>query len=161
MTDTVLRPSRWSEYILDRHEKQGQDGSLWREFPQVIPFSIIDGRIMDLARDFWDNPDSNLLCGYRRLEDILRERTGRTESSTKLFSRVFSGKDAILTWDIPDESERIGRANLFTGTYMAYRNPRAHQETPKSELLAEFLLLNQLYRLEWEAVEAKALSGSR
>ena len=38
---------------------------------------------------------------------------------------------------------------------MAFRNPRAHQETPKSELLVEFLLLNQLYRLEWEAVEVQ------
>jgi hypothetical protein len=37
---------------------------------------------------------------------------------------------------------------------MAYRNPRAHQEKPRSELLAEFLLLNQLFRLEAEAAEA-------
>jgi hypothetical protein len=156
-TGSVVRPSRWSEYILDHHQRLGRDGSLWREFPPVIPFAIVDGRIMDLACEFWDDPDGNLLRGYRRLEDVVRERTGLTESHTRLFSRAFNGKDAILTWDVPDESERTGRANLFAGTYMAYRNHRAHQEAPKSEMLAEFLLLNQLYRMEREAVKAKVL----
>jgi hypothetical protein len=85
----------------------------------------------------------------------VREKTGLAESSAKLFSRVFTGKDAVLTWDVPDEGERNGRINLFTGTYMAYRNPSAHREAPKSELLAEFLLLNQLYRLESEAVKTE------
>ena len=151
----AVRPSRWFEYILDRHEEQGRNGALWEEFPPVVPFSIIDSRIMDLARNFWDDPDSNLLRGYRRLEDLIRKRTDLTESSTKLFSRVFIGKDAVLTWTVADESERIGRANLFAGTFMAYRNPRAHQENPKTELLAEFLLLNHLYRLEREAVKAE------
>ena len=53
-----------------------------------------------------------------------------------------------------DKSERVGRANLFAAIYMAYRNPRAHQENPKAELLEEFLLLNHLYRLERAAVKA-------
>ena len=152
---SAVRPSRWFQYILDQHEEQGRNGTLWQEFPAVVPFSIIDCRIMDLARNFWDNPDSNLLRGYRRLEDLVRERTDLTESNTKLFSRVFTGKDAVLTWAVTDEGEKNGRANLFTATYMAYRNPRAHQENPKAELLAEFLLLNHLYRLEREAVKAE------
>lgn len=151
----AVRPSRWSEYILDRHEEQGRDGTLWQKFPPIIPFSIIDGRIMDLALNFWDDPDRSLLRGYRRFEDLVRKRTGMTESNTKLFSRVFAGKDAVLTWAATDEGERNGRANLFTGTYMAYRNPRAHQENPKTELLVEFLLLNHLYRLEREAVKVE------
>jgi hypothetical protein len=151
----AIRPSRWFEYILDHHVEQDRVGTLWQEFPPVIPFSIIDCRIVDLARNFWDDPDRNLLRGYRRLEDLVRERTGLAESNTKLFSRVFTGKDAVLTWQVADEAERNGRVNLFTGTYMAYRNPRAHQETPKSELLAEFLLLNQLFRLEREAVRVE------
>jgi uncharacterized protein Ymh len=154
-TAHAVRPGRWFEYILDRHEEQGRNGTLWQEFPPVVPFSIIDHRIMDLARNFWEDPDSNLLRGYRRLEDLVRERTDLNESSTKLFSRVFIGKDAVLTWTVADESERIGRANLFVGTFMAYRNPRAHQENPKTELLAEFLLLNHLYQLEREAVNAE------
>lgn len=153
-TAAAIRPSRWFQYILDQHRDQDRDSVIWREYPPVIPFSIIDVRIMDLARTFWEDADNALSRAYRRLEDIVRKRTGLTESSTKLFSRAFSGKDATLTWIVSDESERNGRTILFTGTYMAYRNPRAHQEIPKSELLAEFLLLNQLYRLESEAVAA-------
>jgi len=156
----AIRPSRWPQYIMDRHEEQGRKGTLWQEFPPVVPFSIIDSRIMDLARNLWDDPDRNLLRGYRRLEDLVRERTGLTESNTKLFSRVFAGKDAILTWAVTNESEKNGRANLFAGTYMAYRNPRAHQENPTAELLAEFLLLNHLYRLEREAVKAEPRAAS-
>jgi hypothetical protein len=156
-TGKALRPSRWPEYVLDRHRKQSADGTLWQEFPPLIPFSIIDGRIMDLAIKFWNDPDSNLMRGYRRLEDIIRERTGLTESNTKLFSRVFTGKDAALTWTVQDESEKNGRYNLFTGAYMAYRNPRAHREVPRSELLSEFLLLNHLYKLEREAVQVDSV----
>ena len=110
-TAKALRPSRWFEYILDRHQEQSRNGTLWQEFPPVIPFSIIDGRIMDLALKFWDDPDGNLLRGYRRLEDLVRTRTRLVGSSTKLFSRVFTGKDAVLTWAVADDSERIGRSN--------------------------------------------------
>jgi hypothetical protein len=157
-TGKAVTPSRWYDYIRDHHREQGGNGALWREFPPVIPFSIIDSRIVDLARSFWNDPDGNLLSGYRRLEDLVRTRTRIVESSAKLFSRVFTGKDALLTWDVSEESEKIGRVNLFTGTYMAYRNPRAHREKPKSELLAEFLLLNQLYLLEREAVNVESPS---
>lgn len=157
----AVQPSQWPKYILDRHREQGRNGTLWREFPPLIPFSIIDPRIMDLAINFWDDPDSNLMRGYRLLEGIFRERTGFTEGTTKLFSRVFTGKDAALTWVMLDESERNGRYNLFTGAYMAYRNPRAHQEVPKSELLSEFLLLNHLFQLEQEAVRVDLADVNR
>jgi hypothetical protein len=63
----------------------------------------------------------------------------------------------MLTWPVNDDGEKNGRANLFTGTFMAYRNPRAHREHSSEELLAEFLLLNQLYRLEFEAVAVSAV----
>lgn len=155
-----IRPSRWPEYILDQHRKQANDGTLWREFSSVIPFSIVDRRLVDLAIKFWDDADSNLSRGYRRLEDIVRARTGLIESSTKLFSRAFGGKDPVLTWTTSDEGERTGRLNLFTGAYMAYRNPRAHQENPQSELLAEFLILNQLFRLEGEAIEVSKTAAA-
>jgi len=44
--------------------------------------------------------------------------------------------------------------NLFTGAFGAHRNPRAHKEltSQNEELLAEFLLLNHLYRLERDTV---------
>lgn len=150
----VVRPSRWPQYILDHHAEQGRNGALWSQFPPVMPFSIIDCRIVDLALTFWKDCDKSLSLGYRRLEGLVRERAGISESGTKLFSRAFIGKEAILTWPLSDEGEKMGRANLFTGTYMAYRNPRAHQEAPESELLAEFLLFNQLFLLEREAIRA-------
>lgn len=147
------RPSRWSDYILERDHERARDGSLWHDLPPVMPFSIIDGRIMDLARDFWSDSDGRLIKGYRRLEDMVRKRTGLSENGAKLFSQAFQNDDAPLTWNVKDKAERQGRANLFGATYMAYRNPRAHNENPATELLAEFLLLNQLFRLEAEAVE--------
>jgi hypothetical protein len=55
------------------------------------------------------------------------------------------------------EGEKSGRAMLFSGTYMAYRNRRAHREIKDSHFaaqLSEFLLVNHLFRLETESVEA-------
>ncbi|HEY5107262.1 MAG TPA: TIGR02391 family protein [Caulobacteraceae bacterium] len=153
-TGRAVRPSRWYDYVRRGHEKQADERSLWIQLPPVIPYSIIDPRIMDLALAFWTDPDAKLLKGYRRLEDQVRGRTGFEDSSAKLFSRAFTGRDAPLTWLVKDDAERSGRASLFTGAFMAYRNPRAHREGVQAELLAEFLLLNQLYRLEAESIDA-------
>jgi hypothetical protein len=91
---------------------------------------------------------------------IFHAATLLARASSIFRSRAFAGKDALLTWPVLDENERAGRLNLITGAYMAYRNPRAHQEKPRSELLAEFLLLNQLFRLEEEAVDLSKANGS-
>jgi hypothetical protein len=148
------RPSRWHDYIDEKHFEQSRSGTLWRdEFPPVMPFAAIDPRIMDLALVFWKNPDNSLLAGYRRLEDTVRERTGIAHHGTKLFSQAFN-PDGALTWTDADSGERTGRMQLFTGTYAAHRNPRAHRE-PKDRsaaLLNEFLLLNHLYVLERDSV---------
>jgi hypothetical protein len=139
----------------DRDEQQSEHGTLWRNFPSVIPFAIIDSRITDLALRFYENPDKNLLTGYRRLEDIVRNRTGIDEHGVKLFSEAFHGDKAKLGWKGLGDNERIGRANLFTGAYMAYRNPRAHHELEHhaENQLMEFLLLNQLFVLEKNSIE--------
>lgn len=148
-----IRPIRWHDYVQERHDKRSLSGTLWRDFPPVIPFSIIDPRISDLAIRFWDSPDDCLLTAYRRLEDTVRDRTGLEQHGTKLFSEAFHGATAILQWPDIDAGEQAGRANLFVGTYGAFRNPRAHRELSKdsSAMLAEFLALNQLFRLECEA----------
>jgi hypothetical protein len=150
-----VRPSRWHDYVFDCHIKSAREGTLWGEgFPPVVPFALIDARIMDLAREFWNGPDNCLLLGYRRLEDIVRERTAVEGHGTKLFSQAFNPTDGALTWEDANDGERVGRMQLFTGTYSAHRNRRAHRELGgySRELLTEFLLLNHLYRLESAAV---------
>ena len=151
-------PSRWYDYISERDFERAREGTLWREeFPPVIPFALIDARIMDLALGFWNSPDNGLLVAYRRLEDIIREKTRIKHHGGKLLSQAFNPSDGVLTWEGVDDAERVGRMNLFLGTYGAHRNRRAHKElrAHSGELLAEFLLLNHLYCLERNAVERK------
>ena len=155
-----IRPYRWYSYI-DDFIKYGEDPP-WTEFEPVIPFAIIDPRIMNLAISFWDNPDASLMTGYRQLEDIIRKRINYKEHDGKLFNRAFMDNDSFLYWSNIDKGEKAGRANLFIGAYLAHRNPRAHsiksQDTEKQ--LDEFLLLNHLYRLEREAKRNKSKKRS-
>lgn len=145
-----LRPGHWHDYIFEQDLKRTADGLLWQDFRPVMPLSIIDSRIADLAISFWSDPDGHLLSGYRRLEDIVRNRSGIKEHGVKLFSLAFLGNPPKLHWDVHDNSENIGRGQLFVGTYMAYRNRRAHSEPDarRDDYLNEFLLLNHLYLLE-------------
>ena len=153
-----VRPSRWHKYIEERHFLEANTKNLWRQqFPMVLPLALIDPRIANLALKFREAPDNSLLVGYRRLEDIVRERTRSEQYGMKLFSLAFNPKDGRLTWEDTDEGERAARMNLFTGTYGAHRNRRAHREVQAhaTELYSEFILLNHLYRLESEAIEAE------
>lgn len=145
-----VRPSRWHSYVFEDDSDAAYDGTLWHKFQPIMPFAIIDNRIVDLALKFWGSPDDILLTGYRRLEDIVRQRSDIEDHGQKLFSKAFGGTTPMLEWRDCDEGERAGRVSLFTGTYMAHRNPRAHRELQSdlNELLTEFLLLNHLYRLE-------------
>ena len=145
-----IRPSRWFDYVSDKDWERKEDGRQWTEFPPVIPFAIVDPRIADLALSFWDEADDKLLKGYRRLEDIVRKRTRIDDHGQKLFTKAFLPPDSILTWADSEEAEQIGKANLFVGAYMAFRNPRAHRELRDyaHDQLTEFLLLNHLYVLE-------------
>ena len=146
-----LRPMRWHDYIFEREESMAEAGALWDRFPFVIPFALVDSRLIDIALGFWDDPDAKLIRAYRRLEDIVRRRTGIDESGARLFSQAFLNDDSPLEWSNVKDAEQKARGSLLANAYRAYRNPRAHQEStggdPK-ELLDEFLLVNHLYRLE-------------
>lgn len=150
-----VRPRRWHDYVIEGHRGTNQDSVLWRNFPLVVPFAIIDSRIADLAISFWEGPDDRLLTGYRRLEDIVRERTKIDEHGTKLFSQAFAPNGGKLTWKDAGDAERAGRMALFTGAYLTYRNRRAHRESKDTsdKLLIELLLLNHLFSLERESTE--------
>jgi hypothetical protein len=156
-----VRPGRWSNDYIREHERDtGHDRTLWQTLPSVMPYAILDPRLVELALDFETDADGRLNRGYRRLEDIVRERTGLKHHGAKLFSAAFQGETPLLAWDVPDPAEAAGRALLFAGIYMAYRNPRAHREMTRGQQLAEFLLLNQLFRLEADAIANPAAAPS-
>ncbi len=149
-----VRPKRLADYTYPFSEDLKLASTHSRYYPKILPYALIDKRIFDLALLFSNDPDAAILSAYRRLEDIVRSRINNTESSSKLFSKAFVGKDSILTWSVPDESESIGRGGLFTSIYYAFRNARAHRELSpsQSEELREFMLINELFLLEAAAV---------
>jgi hypothetical protein len=77
------------------------------------------------------------------------------QHGTKLFSQAFNPGGGPLGWISGDEGERAGKMNLFAATFQSHRNRRAHRESSEdgADLLAEFLLLNHLYRLEKHSVK--------
>ena len=148
------RPSHWYHYIYVFKDKYESKVKLWSRLPNVIPYSIIDPRLFDLAINFWETPDDKIMLGYRKLEDIVRSRCGIEEHGTKLFSKAFMGNSSILYWPDINSAEQAGRANLFIGTFGAFRNRRAHKELEENSRnqLSEFLALNQLFQLESESL---------
>lgn len=159
-TAEPVRPSRWFDYVYNIFGSIDQSAAVWAGFEPSIPFAALDQRLMTLGLRLRHEPDNVLLTGFRILEDRVRERTGLSDHGSKLFSRAFQGEESKLFWrragDEPiDPGEQTGRAQLFTGAYQAFRNPRAHR-TPDDDLvsaLVEFMVLNQLFRFEAEAVE--------
>jgi len=130
----------------------------------TMPWPLIDDRLIDLASAFFDDPDDALHKGFRRLEDVVRTRTGLNEHGRKLFSLAFGGDQSPLVWAVPDAAEQVGRAQMFIGAIMTYRNPRAHREddsTEYQEPLREFLVLNELFCLERTAVGRRPLDRPR
>lgn len=152
----AVRPTRIYDYTDVGRESVNSLGEDWDRFPLILPLSIIDTRIADLAIRFQEAPNDTLLQGFRRLEDVVRRRTESRESGAKLFSQAFMGDAPKLTWEEVQAAEAIGRGKLFTGTFMAHRNPRAHSELREdmASLLSEFIVLNHLFRLEASAVAA-------
>ncbi|MCG3879654.1 TIGR02391 family protein [Psychrobacter sp. Ps6] len=150
-----VRPNRWHDAV---YLYKDRERSIFSEFPLTIPMALLDPRLIELALDFDKNPDSAIMSAYRKLESIVKARTGlNNESGVKLFAKAFQGDDSILCWENLDLGESKGRASLFTSVYMAYRNNRAHQE-PRHDLsddIREFILINQLFVLESESVVRK------
>ncbi|AGA90821.1 Protein of unknown function (Hypoth_ymh) [Thioflavicoccus mobilis 8321] len=148
----AVRPYRISDYIYDAQPCSRSLGMHWGSFPSVVPFAIIDRRIADLALNFYLDPNGTLLQGFRRLEDIIRQRTASKEHGARLLSQAFRGEGARLTWEDVQPSELVGRVNLFTGAYMAHRNPRAHQELEDS---APGLLSESFYSIIYSSLSPR------
>jgi hypothetical protein len=143
------------DYVIERDRGWRSEELAWRTFSPVIPFAAVPPSLIDLAVNFWADPDQRLLTGYRRLEDRIRERCASKLHGQKLMSLAFRGDNAALLWDQLDPGEREGRASLFVGAFQAFRNRRAHRicRDSKSELLQELMLLCLLFSWESEAVE--------
>jgi hypothetical protein len=57
-----IRPQRWRDYILGRDLSRQRNGTMWVDFYPVLPLAIIDPRIADLARTFWEAPGDRMKC---------------------------------------------------------------------------------------------------
>lgn len=146
---------KWGEYVLKEHLDLKLNETLNQKVPPILPLGLIEPRLLDLAIKFRESPDEKIFRGYKRLEDIVRNRTGlQEEHGTKLFSKSFRDEESVLNWPGIDKAEQKGRAKLFIGTFMAFRNPKAHREQQQSlsDQISEFILLNKLFHLEAESI---------
>lgn len=162
-----IRPIRYYDYIDDKDyspvESNLSEPRINQLFPPAINFGLIDSRLMDLGRLFFENPDHAINTAFRRLEDTVRKRINETDKSgEKLFKKAFEGQNSILHWNDVNVAEHAGKVNLFKAIFAAYRNPRAHREidNDESEALREFMLINELFILEANAVERKSVSDA-
>jgi len=142
-------------YMWDEHVTTKNPGRSLQALPTPVPWGALDHRLKDLANRFDEDPDYALMAGFRRLEDLVRERIGTDVAESKVFVQAFSGDKPKLVWPGISNAERIARSNLFVGAYGAFRNPRAHKEQrqDRATQLSELHVLNMLYRLESTAIE--------
>lgn len=168
-----VRPTRIHDYIYDFYQSLESPQHVWNHFDPVMPYGILDPRLAQRALGFRGSPDQALMDGFRMLEEAVRARAELDEHGSKLFSLAFAGDESKLYWVKPqrgkgsrpepiDRGEQAGRAQMFTGAYQAFRNPRAHRtlEHDLPTALSEFLVLNQLFRFEAEAVTRPAKAES-
>lgn len=148
-----VRPQRWNEYVLGAEGVSDIAEHLWRKFPTVIPFGILDGRLANLALDFFNRPDETLINGFRLLEEAVRSHAQIKGYGGGLFGNAFDPRTGVLVWKGLTPAEAESRLKLFSAAFGACRNPRAHREIKSSrrDQVSEFLLLNLLFRMEREA----------
>lgn len=149
-----VRPMRWHRYILPSSDYAVINADEVGRLPQVMPWALLDSRLVKIALGFDANPDHALLLAFRLLEDTVRARLGQEVPEGRVMATAFAGDRSKLTWDKISAGEHSARGQLFTGAYGAFRNPRAHRLLPNDSGLAlhEFLLLNLLFTLEALAI---------
>ncbi len=153
-TSRAVRPMRLDVY--DVFDGDVFTQKMRKLFPLVVPFGLVDERIMDLAVKLAEQADSAISDAFKRLEAIFVERCEMPgEYGARLFKRAFLGASPILVWKDIGEKEAEGRAELFISVFKGFRNRRAHKElaSKPADALREFLLVNELFLLEAEAVQ--------
>lgn len=152
----VVRPIRLEQYTYGAFGGEPCAAKMRTVFPLVVPFGLVDERIMDLAVILAERADVAITGAFKRLESIFVKRCGKADGyGVRLFKEALKGPASLLTWKGIGEQEAEGRAELFVAVYRGFRNRRAHKEldSKPAETLREFLLVNELFLLEAEAVE--------
>lgn len=156
----VVRPVRLYEYMHDGlHGRQGPAVSIRKQFAPMVPWSTLDERLVEIALQLEQNPDRAVFEAFRKLELQVKDRCGMASNvhGVQVFKSAFRGSGAILCWPGLPVSEVEGRAQLFEAAFMAYRNPRAHNEVGGGVKRAyrEFYVVNELFLLESESELAR------
>lgn len=151
-------PTRIYNYMDDGLQGRGRPtDQMRRQNPLVVPWAVLDDRLVDFALEFDLEPDMTVLKAFRRLEALVKERCTMSADShgLKVFQQAFRGAGAALEWKGLAFAEVEGRAKLFEGAYSAFRNARAHRDEAIDKVRAyrEFLLVNELFLLESEATK--------
>lgn len=152
----VVRPIRTDDYKFDGLKHRGSPNDRMREqFAPVVPWSVLDDRLVDLAVVLPRDPDKAVYEAFRRLESLVRKRCELPVgvAGLDLLKKAFRGSGALLTWRNVSAGELEGRAQMFEAAFKAYRNPRAHREEVGGVARAyrEFYVINELFLLETEA----------
>jgi hypothetical protein len=152
----AVRPVRLEQYTYGVFGSEPCAPKMRTMFPLVVPFGLVDERIIDLAVKLAERGDSAITDAFKRLESIFVVRCGISDGyGVGLFQKALKGPNSLLTWEGIGKQESEGRAELFIAVYRGFRNRRAHKEldSKPAEALREFLLVNELFLLEAEAVE--------
>lgn len=151
----VIRPINIYEYIYAMYKTTEYQIKNDRYYPTELPFHLIDDRIFDLALKFNDDPNRSIFNAFIRLENIVQKRINSDKHSSALFEYAFCSENPPLLCKSEDKKASQAAGRLFANIYKAFRNEHAHNEVSKSlnKLIREFLLINELYLLESEAIQ--------
>ncbi|MDN5780407.1 MAG: TIGR02391 family protein [Luteimonas sp.] len=156
----IVRPVRFYDYM---HEglrgRHSPAASMRKQFATMVPWSILDERLIEIALQLEQDPDRAVFKAFRKLELQVKARCGMASNvhGVQVFRNAFRGSGAALCWPGLPASEVEGRAQLFEAAFMAYRNPRAHSDVGGGAERAyrELYVVNELFLLESEAESAQ------
>ncbi|AXY57083.1 TIGR02391 family protein [Acinetobacter chinensis] len=151
----VVRPTNIYEYIYEIYKTTEYQVTNDRYYPTELPYHLIDSQILDLALKFNDDPNRSIFNAFIRLENIVQNRINSDKHSSALFEYAFCSENRPLICKNEDKRASQATGRIFPNIYKAFRNEHAHNEVskPLKTLMREFLLINELYILESEAIQ--------
>ena len=149
-----IRPIQIHEYIYAIYNTIEYQIINDRYYPTELPYHLIDSRILDLALKFNEDPNRSIFNAFIRLENIVRTRINSDKHSSALFEYAFCSEIPPLICKSEDKRASQATGRIFPNIYKAFRNEHAHKKVdkPLDKQMREFLLINELYLLENEAI---------